>query len=106
MAQTALQTIRQIDKASRCLDNPLAPGTMLRRLRSTRLRWNRSWRTIASLRGGFEYLLMALNHWHQSGCCCWHAVCLAAPVLVYVVDSLLRTGQSGLRSYERAGREA
>jgi hypothetical protein len=33
-------------------------------------------------------------------------VCLAAPVLAYVAVSYLRTGQSGLRSYERVGHEA
>ena len=33
------------------------------------------------------------------------AICLAAPVAAYVAVSYLRTGESGLRSYERVGHE-
>lgn len=35
-----------------------------------------------------------------------HTVCLAGPVLAFVAVSYLRTGQSGLRSYERVPHEA
>ncbi len=34
-----------------------------------------------------------------------HAMCLTAPVLAYVSVSFLRTGQSGLRSYERVSHD-
>ena len=34
-----------------------------------------------------------------------HAACLASPVLIYITVSLLRTGETGLRSYERMGHE-
>lgn len=54
-----------------------------------------------------EYSVLQLNSrpaiWLLPVCL---AVCLAAPVLAYVAVSYLRTGQSGLRSYERVGHEA
>jgi hypothetical protein len=52
-----------------------------------------------------EHVLIDSNGWHLM----WlllpvcHAVCLGAPVAAYVFVSFLRTGQSGLQSYERIG---
>lgn len=57
--------------------------------------------------GSYEQLLLHERRWHLL----WlllvvgQVVCLAAPVLAYVSVSFLRTGQSGLQSYERLSQE-
>jgi len=54
-----------------------------------------------------EYVLMDQDceQWTWPLLLACHAICLAAPVLAYVSVSLLRTGESGLRSYERVDHE-
>ncbi len=51
----------------------------------------------------FELLLLDRHQWHLMWplLICGQVVCLAAPVLAYVSVSFLRTGQSGLKSYEQ-----
>lgn len=59
-----------------------------------------------SLRG-LEQLVVARHPWHEVCLLLLvgHAACLVLPVLAYVTVSLLRSGESGLRSYEGVRRE-
>ncbi len=58
--------------------------------------------------GTLEYFVVVRDQrqllWPLVAAC--HIICLVAPVLAYVTVSFLRTGESGLRSYERVGHDA